>query len=230
MLTVAIWLYAHHRTVQIGRVVIDVDPYGTMHEYRAGVFFGGGRVALSRGVVVNFPFEGTRKPASHGKDSGVFVGDFRIWDGFYEQFPLRFGYASIDSMTTVGWPATVGPFQILGTHVAVWIGAFAAMPCWWWVARRHRLPDGTIIWVPLTYIAMALFTAVAVVMPVLAKLILVSAVIMLLSRCGRLWWEQRSRAGRCRVCGYDVRATPDPAGPLLERCPECGTYTRPLRH
>jgi hypothetical protein len=42
-------------------------------------------------------------------------------------------------------------------------------------------------------------------------------------------WSRRRRQRRlirlrgcCAICGYDLRATPEPGGELLTRCPECG--------
>ncbi len=46
--------------------------------------------------------------------------------------------------------------------------------------------------------------------------------------CGWSWRirvyrrRHRMRQGLCTNCGYDLRATPNADGPLLERCPECG--------
>jgi hypothetical protein len=37
--------------------------------------------------------------------------------------------------------------------------------------------------------------------------------------------RRRATAGCCTQCGYDLRATPNPRGDLLTRCPECGTST-----
>lgn len=47
---------------------------------------------------------------------------------------------------------------------------------------------------------------------------------------GRHFWRahlarRRARRGRCPSCGYDLRATADPSGPTLARCPECGVVS-----
>lgn len=42
----------------------------------------------------------------------------------------------------------------------------------------------------------------------------------------RRWRRRRQRQwslGICAKCGYDLRATPKEGGPILERCPECGS-------
>ena len=39
----------------------------------------------------------------------------------------------------------------------------------------------------------------------------------------RLRKNRRFKIGHCPQCGYDLRATPEAGGRLLERCPECGS-------
>lgn len=39
---------------------------------------------------------------------------------------------------------------------------------------------------------------------------------------------RRLARGLCPTCAYDLRASPEPGGPLLDRCPECGTATPPV--
>jgi hypothetical protein len=54
----------------------------------------------------------------------------------------------------------------------------------------------------------------------IAGLLLVVPTVRIVARS--LAASRRRRAGRCEVCGYDLRETSD-------RCPECGTVTPPGR-
>jgi hypothetical protein len=59
-----------------------------------------------------------------------------------------------------------------------------------------------------------------------ALLAAVLPVVWVLPRLRRFRRWRRHRRGLCRVCGYDLRATPAAGaagGPILKCCPECGT-------
>jgi len=56
-------------------------------------------------------------------------------------------------------------------------------------------------------------------------LVLLFAIPAIVRALGDLRRRRRIAANLCPTCGYDLRATPDPAGGLLPRCPECGTIS-----
>jgi hypothetical protein len=56
------------------------------------------------------------------------------------------------------------------------------------------------------------------------EMTIAGASILPVRNLSRLLRRRRSPgAGRCRTCGYDLRATPREGGALLHRCPEWGT-------
>jgi hypothetical protein len=58
-------------------------------------------------------------------------------------------------------------------------------------------------------------------------LLAVYPALVVLKRAREIDRRRRARQNLCLCpgCGYDIRATPDAAGPLWDRCPECGRPT-----
>jgi hypothetical protein len=119
-----------------------------------------------------------------------------VADGY--RVDLRvFGY--VDGVFHVAWESQEIPsFVTFGVSNFVWSRRAADAQF-----RRlgvHPFPEGVDVAVPAP-----LMVALAAALPALWT---------------RVWWrrrrsERRRKAGQCRLCGYDLRESPD-------RCPECG--------
>lgn len=126
--------------------------------------------------------------------------DWKVWSGAHrEQLRQQGGIAAHDSYHRA-FPEVPRQYARLGPPTA-----WNAVGFMWWSGATH-----TGVWLP--YWALALLAAV----PPAAQVARAAA------RASR---RRRASAGYCTVCGYDLRATPEPGGARLDRCPECGSLS-----
>lgn len=119
----------------------------------------------------------------------------------------------------------------------VYIPLFAIAPALWFFAyRRRQSVNRAQLWFmrccAFCPLSAAIFVAwrndgFAFLTVLLALLILIIATLVRALNSIPSRMQRRTAKGLCPHCGYDLRATPDPAGPRLHRCPECGTAAPP---
>jgi hypothetical protein len=183
----------------------------------AGMVTGGfGRVAVARVVSDHWPGdddemarESVRGVVLYGSPVVVGGSDWAIagsWDEAFVGAPPR-----APVRTTVRWVTAAEPTW---PNCAIW-----DQPDRWWLGSDHfgisqgGRVYGLELWqVPLWPVALALGVQPSI-------------------RLVR-WLRQGRRrpAGCCQACGYDLRATPEPGGTLLGRCPECGAVPADTAH
>lgn len=221
-----LWIVSYFTDLHVGTwtrwVALDRSVY---HE-RAGVFVGRGQLAYARDYAGEDFYAGNldlTKLTLHADGPtrwGVFVGDFGWW--YHEKdedFILGMGSNDAAPYVSVGlW------WAILVCLVLPVVGWMTRVGKWnaWQAAHVAVVAYGVLA-------AMAVVPALTVL--VVLGIVPFASVMAILSAINR--WHSarvRQRQGRCRVCGYDLRATPDPNGPRLERCPECGTYSSAIGH
>lgn len=232
VVVIGLWIFTYFIDLHIGRYRPWVALDGTRYDERSGLFLGGGQVAWAHGIggdfnTSNLDLSKLTMYAVHPPRVGIFRGNFSWW---YlekdEDFIAGFGRnGTVPSISFGFWWIALGLLFLPGFRA---LGKLRH-----WTVQQTAVAAGT------STFAWGFVTVLAMFQPELAALIFFAAMLFacLLGLVSvpmyltYVWRRARARRvqGRCRVCGYDVRATPDPAGPLLERCPECGTYTSPLR-
>ena len=117
-----------------------------------------------------------------------------------KSYPEAFGWThGIDQPTTYDWPWLFGSARSAG-YGLVTQRSFGLFGLYW----QRALYTGAM-------------TEQTVAIP---DPLLLIAFLALSARC--LLHHRRRQSGRCRVCGYDLRATPN-------RCPECGTVPNAVK-
>jgi len=123
-------------------------------------------------------------------------------------------------------------FAIDGELVLEPIGlVFAVIPPVLWVFCNHYRPMSRHLWLlPLCAACPFALTLMMVYVRRLDELSFAAGMLcfggaatVAIAKALRRRKRKRIEKGLCPNCAYDVRATPDAGGPVLPRCPECGS-------
>ena len=232
--TVCLWIGTMYVThVHVGTLRTEVDPYGTTRVFRSGLFAVDGRLVWARGTIVRWPSGEPKAAPSIEETWAVETGNFNFWAASGHGYFLGFGehdYAQDEFGPFVG-----SDLRLVSVALPYAGLLMLVLPVWLIVRRRSRLSRSQwVVGATASYAVLVGMGMAAIFAPGLFVLIgIYSAMIASFWTGGfgvGAWLRRRAidRSGLCRKCGYDLRATPNADGPLLDRCPECGTFSQRL--